>query len=262
MGANKSKMNIEHISVSRNSVWDECKMRYKFQYHEKRPVADPPPIYLTFGKIIHRVIEEHTRSRGLANINEIASDIVSGKMDLESGKKAPPLTYEYKKKLKVHLANYMSLAEKIGFEGEIEYRFNFDLEPPNKKMATGFIDRLIKKDGKAFIIDYKTSKVSPWRKDHRTILNDLQLQCYCWIVMTKMKIPAKNIRSSLYYLEDRKMIGACFSEQTLLSVPKKLLEVYNEIERTNPDKVIGTVGEHCKRCDYRLACPTYKLTEN
>ena len=148
----------------------------------------------------------------------------------------------------------MRLADKIGYDGEVEWPFNQDIDPPNNRKIKGFIDRLIIKNDGAFIIDYKTSKPSRWRKDHTTITKDLQLACYCWIVMKNFNIPAANIKAALYYLEDAKLVPVRFSEETLNNVPNRLLKVYKDIELANPDKVVGHVGEHCRRCDYRDQC--------
>ena len=36
-------MNITHMSVSRKSVWDECKKKYHFKYHLKVESEEPEP---------------------------------------------------------------------------------------------------------------------------------------------------------------------------------------------------------------------------
>lgn len=252
-------MKIDHISISRESVWQECKQKYKYRYHLEVIPDVETPFYFVFGKLVHKIIEEHTKERGNKTLNSIKSDVLSGKIELEPGKKAPTLDNDGHKRLNLHLSNYARLVDKIGYDGEIEWPFLYDLDPPNNRGIKGFIDRLILKDNSAFIIDFKTTKPSKWRKDSSNITKDLQLACYCWVVMNEFKIDAKNIKAALYYLEDAKLVPVCFSEKTLLSVPERLVKVYKEIQDCDPDKVSGSVGYHCKRCDYRQTCPFYSL---
>ena len=252
-------MKIDHISISREGVWKTCKQQYKYKYHEQVPSGQPTPFYFTFGKIVHRAIEEYTKARGLRDIKEITDGIMNGTIHLEPGHAAPPLTPEYQQKLNKHISHFLGLSKKIGLEGEVEWPFYFDLDPPNKRTIKGFIDRIITNQHGMFLIDYKTTKPSPWRKDHRTITKDLQLQCYCWVAWQHFKVDPTKIKAALYYLEDDKLVPVTFCEQTLLTVPQRLLDVYLQIERANPDQVHGTVGDHCRRCDWRAQCPFYRL---
>lgn len=253
-------MKIEHISVSRQSLWTECQQRYKYKYHLEVITDVPTPFYFTFGKLMHKIIEEHTRSKGEKSLSRVKSEVLSGQIELEPGQKAPSLDNEYHNKLALHLRNYQRLADKIGFDGEVEWAFKYDLDPPNQRLIVGFIDRLILKNDTAFIIDYKTTKPSKWRKDHKTITKDLQLACYCHIINKTFGIPSKNIKAALYYLEDAKLVPVSFCEETLNNVPRRLTEVYKEIQAADPDRVVGKVGDHCRRCDFRKLCPFYSLT--
>lgn len=252
-------MNIEHISISRKQTWDDCQQKYKYRYHLKEVSQEPTPFYFTFGKIVHKIAEEHTKHKGEKSLTQIKNEVISGQIELEPGTKCPRLDNESSIRLSQHINNYLRLATKVGYNGHIEWQFKYDLDEPNKRFVTGFIDRLVISENKACIIDYKTTRPSKWRKDSRTITQDLQLACYCWVVMREFNIPAKNIFASLYYLEDAKLVPVSFCEETLLSIPKILLEVYKEIETANPDSVFGSVGDQCKRCDYRSKCPFYAI---
>jgi len=256
-------MNIEHISVSRSQVWDTCQQQYKFRYHLKVPPTQPTPPYLTFGKLVHKIIEEHTLTRGKRDIDEIRKKVLWGDILLDEGSEIVPrrdLPKEYLNKLPAMLKSYLKLADKIGFEGDCEWEFRYDLDPPNKKFAYGFIDRLIHKNDKYVIIDYKTTKKGRWRKTKRDVVTDLQLQCYSLVVMRELNVKPSQIYASLCYLDGAEFIGAQFSEKTLQKTEENLLDIYNKIEEANPDKVWGRTGRHCGRCDYRTICPFYSLT--
>src|SRR6185436_6197730 len=113
-------MKIEHISISREGLWQECHQKYKYRYHLEVISDLPTPFYFTFGKLVHKIIEEHTRGRGEKTLNSIKSDVLSGKIELEPGKKAPALDNDSHRKLNLHLSNYARLVDKIGYDGEIE----------------------------------------------------------------------------------------------------------------------------------------------
>jgi CRISPR/Cas system-associated exonuclease Cas4 (RecB family) len=251
-------MIINHLSVSRDNCFKTCQKQYHFKYHLNVISPEPTPFYFTYGKIVHKIIELYTLGRGKKDINNITKDVLSGKVEIEEGEKAPFLPMEYKNKLPIHLANFMKLTEKIGVNGDVEWHFKYDLDPPNNRYCTGFIDRIIKKDDKIHLIDYKTTKEGPWRKNEFNIIHDLQLQCYCWVVMKEHNLPAKNIKAALYYLSDAQLVPVQFSEKTLLSVPDKLLKSYKEIEELDPDKVKGNVGDWCYRCQWRKLCPFFQ----
>jgi len=250
-------MLINHLSVSRVGVWDECKQKYKFQYHLKYPPEEKEPFYFIYGKIIHKIAEEYVGCKGEKLISEVTADVLTGKIEVERGKKAPKLLAEYKARMPEHLRAIKFLTDIIGYEGEREYPFRFDLDPPNGRLAIGFMDRLIIKDGKCWIIDYKTTKKGLWRKTSVNITGDLQLRCYARIAQKQFGIKPENIQAALYYLEGAELIGARFSEESLDSVERELLTVYKAIENANPDTVVGNVGSHCRRCSYRKICPFY-----
>ncbi len=224
------------------------------------------PIYFLYGKIVHKIIEVFTKSKGLQNINEITKGVLGGNILLEEavgdtpGKKVTePLPTDYANKLPIHLTNFMKLIKVIGLDGEPEWKFDHDLDPPNSRLLTGVIDYHVKKPDSCLIVDYKTTKKnSSFRKTKTTIGSDLQLQCYARVAQKNFGYKANQITCALYFLDGPEFIPVQFSQETLDSVEKKLLAVYKEIENSDPDKVQGNVGNHCQRCDYLTICPFYR----
>lgn len=256
-------MNIEHISVSRSQVWIQCEQQYKFKYHLKLASLEPEQPYFAYGKLIHKIIEEHTESRGQKDIAEIKRRLVAGDTDdpeLAGRNLAQELPPEYMKRLNGELLSYLQLARQIGTDGLCEWSFNYDLDPPNGRCVYGFIDRLIQRDDKFYIIDYKTTKKGFWRKNAQTIQDDLQLQCYAFIVSDTFKVPPENIKAALYYLQGGNLVAAQFNRKSLDRAKDKLLSIFKKIEEADADKVRGNVGDHCRRCDYRRCCSFYSLT--
>lgn len=255
----KQHLKINHISISREGTWRECRQKYKYRYHlEMAPTEEA--IHFFYGKIVHKIIEVYTKGRGLVPIDSVASAVLSGDIALDESKKDKPcvLPWFYRNNLPKHLASFMKLSNQIGLEGEVEWNFSFDLDPPNGKKLVGVIDRLLHLKDMIYIIDYKTTKVGKWRKTPQTIKNDLQLQSYARVAQREFNVPADKIKTALYYLEGGNLISTSFTQSQLDSVEKRLLETFKEIESTDPDSVRGTTGDHCYFCDYQNICPFYQ----
>lgn len=270
-------MDIQHISVSRRGVWKQCQAQYKYQYHLKVEIDEPEPIYFTFGKIMHKIAEEYVKSGGELLLEEVSRDVINGKIAIDTKKVkttdengeekevmeevfAPKMPPDTKKRMAGMLRAIRKLTRKLGTEGIVEHEFRYDLDPPNQRCVTGLIDRLIERDDKFIIVDYKTTKRGPWRLTPSTVTKDVQLRCYARVVQKEFNVSADKIYAALFYLEGGNLIGAQFSQQSLDEVEKDLLEVYKEIENTPPENAWGNVGDHCRRCKYRKMCPFVRLT--
>jgi len=251
-------MNIEHISVSRGKSYKQCPYYYKLKYHDKVPNPGEEPFYFVYGKIIHKIAECHVAEEGARTIKEISKDVLGGKIEIEFGKTAPALPADYRARLPGHLRALERLNTKIGCSGITEYKFRYDLEKPNSKFVTGFIDRIILRDGKAWIIDYKTTKKGPFRENKHSVRRDPQLRMYSKVVQKEFGIEPENIRAALFYVEDEEVIDASYTEESLVAVERELLELYDSIKSHPPEEARGTVGNHCKRCEYRDMCPFFR----
>jgi len=254
-------MNIEHISVSRGKSYRQCPYYYKLKYHDKIPNPGEEQFYFVYGKIIHKIAECHVAEEGARSIKEISKEVLGGKIELEHGKFAPPLPPEFRSRLPGHLKALERLNKKIGCSGITEHKFRYDLEIPNCKYVTGFIDRIILKEGKAWIIDYKTTKKGPFREDKKTIKYDPQLRIYSRVVQKEFGIDPKDIRAALFYLEDEEIIDASYSEESLEAAERELLELYDSISSHRAEDARGITGQHCKRCEYRDMCPFFKNSQ-
>lgn len=248
----------EHISVSRKQCWDTCQAQYKYKYHDKIKVDLPVQPWFIYGDLVHKIAEVYVQEKGKIPIEKIANDFISGKKDVKGQK--VDLNEEYKRKLPKHLTLIKNLSDRIGFDGHLEWPFKFDLNPPHKHNIVGFIDRLIIRGEKYFIIDYKTTKKGMYQKTKATIKNDLQLRCYARIVQKEFNAKAENIRAALFYLEGGNLVDARWDDETLLNTEKEMYDTYNNIISTTPEDVYGRIGNHCKNCDFRKHCTFYSLT--
>jgi hypothetical protein len=262
-------MNIEHISVSRSKSYKQCSWYYKLKYHEKIANPGPEQWYFTFGKIVHKCAEVYTIEKGKRSMSEIMTDVTRGKIELEPGKidpatglpgpgkKAPPKHPDYATRLPTHLRNVQKITHQLGFEGHNEYKFTYDLDPPHGRNILGFIDRVIIKDDKAWILDYKTTKKGPFRETKESIIRDPQLRIYARVVNRNFGIAPENIKCALYYVDGGDLIGSQYSMESLLGIEQELLEVYKEIENKPVEAARGKIGPHCTRCEYNSLCTFY-----
>lgn len=255
-------MNIEHISVSRGKSYKQCAYYYKLKYHDKVPNPGEEQFYFVYGKIVHKIAEQHVVERGARTIKEISGDVLKGTIEIEDGKKAPCLPPDYRNRLPGHLKALERLNGKIGCSGVTEHKFKYDLDPPNRKFVTGFIDRIILGDGRAWIIDYKTTKKGPFRENRQTIKHDPQLRIYSRVVQKEFGLKAENIRAALFYLEDEELLDASYTEESLCAIERELLELYNQINGHRPEEARGSVGQHCNRCEYKDMCPFFRSSRN
>lgn len=250
-------MHIEHISVSRNSCFEQCQQQYKFRYHLKVLPNKPEQVYFTYGKLVHTAAEIYVESKGQRPIHDIVLDLVQGRIDFDGSQNLCNLDQTYFTKLYAHTAFIEKFTKKVGFEGQIEYEIKYDLDPPNNKFFLGYIDRLIIKNDTAIIIDYKTSKNNKWRKNKKSIKKDLQLNAYALHVHEHFNIEPEKIQAALVYLEDPEIVSTNFSKQGLISTKEFLKTSYYAIENSPENKVKGSVGFHCQRCDYSDQCLFY-----
>lgn len=259
-------MNISYLSVSRKQCWDLCEQQYKYRYHLNVIPNKPQQFYFTYGQIIHKGAELFVESKGENSIEYFIKNILEGKIpynDRQENKyEKISLPREYQNKINDHIRAIKKITEMLGFDGELEFKFDHDLDPPNNVKLLGFIDRLIKKNNVFFILDYKTTKKGPFRKNKFTIKDDLQMQAYALIIKETFNIKAEDIKLALFYLEGSELVSVSFDEKTLQNCKKLLIETYNKIKNKDPEKVVGNVGSHCARCDYSDICPFYRKEKN
>jgi CRISPR/Cas system-associated exonuclease Cas4 (RecB family) len=251
-------MLIDHLSVSRTGCFEQCQQQYKYRYHLKVIPDKPEQIYFTYGKLVHKAAEIFVENKGAMPMLDIVRNLLNGSISFEGSQNLHRLNQDYHRKLWQHTQFIEKFTHKVGFDGELEYKMEYDLDPPNNKKFLGFIDRLIIKNDKAIIIDYKTSKNNAWRKTKQNIGYDLQLNAYALYVHEHFKIKPEDIQAALVYLEDPQVISTNFTEPRLIETKQKLKKAFYEIEGVDEATVFGNVGNHCKRCDYSDKCPFFR----
>lgn len=250
-------MLINHFSVSRSQCFDECQLKYKYRYHLKVISEKPEELHFVYGKLVHKAAEVFVQTKGERPIFEIGADLLNNKIEFDGVESIHRLGVDYRNKFWEHLRNVEKLTRKIGFDGEIEHKIEYDLDPPNNKVFLGFIDRLIIKNETALIIDYKTSKNNSWRKTKKTIKEDLQMNAYACYVYDKFEIKPENIHAALYYLEGGNLVSTNFKIENIKKTKELMRKKFTTIEKMSENMAVANVGNHCVRCDYSSICPYF-----
>lgn len=243
------------LSVSKAKTFKDCKRKFKFHYIEK--LAPKDWRHLTFGSLIHKVLEEfhlyYINNPFDVNYNIIMAESFKkalaefkGKYDKEMKLEAWELLNIYLKKIKLNFPKVLSCEE------EFEYFFK------NNIKLRGFIDRVqIDDDGIIHVCDYKTSKSAKY-----LIGDKFQLLTYAFIILQKDPT-IERVRGSYIMIRDNSnMVGEEINKSFIFE-RKEILEVENLFENYAVD--IRSESEFtpnptalCNWCDYVDFCPEGK----
>ena len=266
-------MHIDHLSVSRKGVIDECEVRYLLQYHARLPAPGPEKPWFAYGHRIHAIAEHYVKLRGTLPLAAVVEAVECGAVPVArapdgSPIRAEPLHAMYRGKFPQHLQALQWLFNRIGVDAETEVPFAYDLDSPHGRQVVGFIDHLQIRPGGgpagaaekfALLVDFKTTQAGKYRKTRETIGQDLQLRTYARIVSLSRGIPAANITAALFYVDggeggNGELLPARFSQESLLAAEAELLACYRRIEGLAPQDARPNVGEACRNCDYKTLC--------
>ena len=241
----------ETLSLSASTVetYLECPLKYRFKQIDKIPESASRP-QLTFGNIIHKVLERFHGSEG-----DITEDQILQILDEEW--KSGEFTYmQREEKLKEQavemLKRYVDNAKQEPPDVlDTELKFSFDLDGIR---IVGMIDRIDNSSNGNKVVDYKTSKRSTPAK------NSVQLGIYSlYLQQTEdEKLAGIPETATLYFLrnEEQPEHSHTFTEKDLDAIREKIADVARGIraKRFEPCS-----GYHCDWCDYKnLACPAWE----
>ncbi len=241
----------EALSLSASAVetYLECPLKYRFKRIDKIPESASRP-QLTFGNIIHKVLERFHGSEG-----DITEDQILQILDEEW--KSGEFTYmQREEKLKEQavemLKRYVdNTKQEPPHVLDTELKFSFDLDGIH---IVGMIDRIDNSPNGNKVVDYKTSKRSTPAK------NSVQLGIYSlYLQQTEdEKLAGIPETATLYFLRDKEQPehSHTFTETDLDSIREKITGVARGIRAR---RFAPCSGYHCDWCDYKnLACPAWE----
>ncbi len=250
-----------HLSYSKLQCFEQCPLKYKFQYIEKKPAKTGKALFL--GMTTHAAISEYLKNSHVgkeSNTSDYEScenqfreawrvskrkalsqndfpftkdeEIVAGKTGIAMMKNFVESQYNKTPHWNEQMVNVTILRGEVVFWGKI--------------------DRVDLTDGAYSIVDYKTGSYK------EKYLDRFQLRVYAWFVRKHGLTPI--ISTSYYYLEPNVIVEFPAS-------PEMAEETENEIETrcTNIIKALSTrelkptPSKLCPWCEYVNLCPAKHL---
>jgi DNA helicase-2/ATP-dependent DNA helicase PcrA len=244
------------LSASSIGSYETCPLMYRFAHVERIPGKEDKP-YLTFGRIIHRVLEawhNPTDEQPRPPILDLLDSVWQSE-----GFTYPQEEAQYREDARTLLTTYLEhLADRQPPVLGVEHRFSFALDGIEIK---GRIDRIdLDSSGHLSLIDYKTSRRKMTAKEAR---QDPQLALYALYVLQVKEIdgrpldPAQDLDLTYYFLRaDEPEVTISFDAPELDAFRQRIAEVAAGIRRRDYP---AHTGYHCRYCDYRdLVCPEWE----
>ncbi len=234
------------VSPYKLGVFQLCPQQYKYIYIDRIADAyrqDRP--YFTLGDHVH------------ATLKDFLSIIPPGKRNLETATQLLRVKWarnrkgfrdredekKWGEKALLQLENFVR-REDLSVAPFLVEDYH-EVEVDDNLGMLGRIDRVDKKGGKLYVIDYKTGKLKPKEVD------PLQLYCYAIILERKFRLPVASV--SYYFLGENKIIDyqphRKKLDETLASVKKQAEKILSE------KSFSATPNKYCSTCDFLEICP-------
>ncbi|OGD55015.1 hypothetical protein A3J78_01270 [Candidatus Beckwithbacteria bacterium RBG_13_35_6] len=243
---------VTYLSYSQLESFARCPLQYKYSYIIKIPT--PPFAAASFGISIHNSLKDFyglvldKQKPSLKNLLSIlnASWLKEGYSSKDHEEK---MLKKAKKYLRLfYQKSYQAADNPIALEQTFMVKVSPDLK------IGGRFDRVDKlTDESIEIIDYKTGKV-PSQKE---VDKDLQMTIYC-LAASGFGVYQKNpqeIKLSFYFLENQQKISTSRTTEDLLKAKKEIIEIKQEIEKSD---FLPKPGPYCDFCDFKLLCPAWQ----
>ena len=233
-------MKLEYISASRLDTYSTCRRKYYYIYELKLEKSTHPAAHL--GSAIHKALENYVAK---------GTDLIQAYNDAY---KESPLTS------KAYYDDGKAIIESLIKRGIIDEGSTplateqpFDLVLDNGVRLKGVIDRVDKiRDDLIEITDYKSTKYPFTQKE---IDNNIQVGVYSLVAREHLYPGYPLILITFDFVRYHRM-GTFRTDSQLEALKIYLATMKAKIESDeNPE---GTVGSHCRYCDYRVMCPEYK----
>jgi putative RecB family exonuclease len=242
------------MSYSKLSTFEQCPLKFKFQYVNRFPTASSPALLL--GQTIHSALDKYFSFSEDRRSLSILKNLFRSEWKMERNKLREQGNLDMDKETEIEhgkrglimLENFYSSS--LNYE-PVEREEFVEAELKDGMPFLGRIDRLdkVRIDGREGfkVVDYKTGKLS------ERFIDFIQLFTYAWLMNEQGH---RVIFSAFYYLEQNKLIEKPLNdtiyEQTRNKLIEKCLPVYEALET---DTFEPKESALCPYCDYVRMCP-------
>lgn len=238
------------ISYSALNTYQNCPLRYKFQYMDK--IRTPKSKEAVFGTLIHSTLNFiHTPSI-LCPSMEQALDHFSKNWNGD--------VFENELEERAAFSQGVEIIRRYYNDNDIAKVNIVALESPfqiklGDHVVSGIIDRIDRTEDGYEIIDYKTAKKMP---PQEKVNNDVQLTIYLQAFLERYPEERKNLdklKVSLYFVKHGAKLTSTRTEEDLKNIEKTFLEV---IEKIAESDFQPTLNPLCDWCDFQHLCPMWR----
>jgi len=238
------------LSYSKISTFEQCPLKFKFQYIEKLPAKTTP--HLLLGQTVHSAIDKFLKkpqdSRNLDLLYALFRSDWKESRNIYRAQKALDMDLNTEKQFGKRGLEMLNNFYESNFNSTPHASEQFVKAIVNEEIVfVGRIDR-IELFGNGFrVVDYKTGKFSPM------FIDFLQLNTYAWVMN---KFGMKTFSSVFYYLEEDKTVEREFDDEVLKNTEEELLKKMNYmLEYFKTGEFLPKPSKLCGWCDYTDICP-------
>ena len=233
------------LSYTRISVWQECRLRYRFQYVDHVPTRTTPAMFT--GRVVHAALEgfltQPLAARNPAQLEPLFRHLWAGADDRHTIFTTRAEEGFWGRKALRMLSTFLARdawAEPEAVEQWVELPLSGGLR------VNGRIDRLDRGPEGLHVIDYKTGRA----KSAAELAADLQPSIYAWLVQEVLGEPVR--RTTFWFLGGDARVEVPVAAEQLAALPAWFEATGQAIlqEQEYPARP----GRHCRTCDFLDRC--------
>ena len=250
-------------SNSKISTFEQCRMKYKFQYIDKIKVEIRNTIEAFMGDIVHQTLHKlyedlkFQKVNSVEELHEFFDNVWDESWDDNILIVKDYSANHYKSMGKTFIEDYYKHYKPFNHARTIGLETQDFLELNGSSKYHVRIDRLASdSEGNYYVCDYKTNSRMKTQED---LDEDRQLAMYSLWVKQKFK-DAKSVKLVWYFLAFDKEMVSERSDEKLEQLQREVERKITEIERTKDFPT--NVTKLCDYCKYKEICPafTHKYT--